>query len=68
MTSVIHFHQSRYRTFKDYFLRYVTSHLRGAFPRLVSYGRFVEMMQEALVPPCAYLQARKGKERRRRLY
>jgi hypothetical protein len=61
MTIVISFHQSGYRTFKDYFLRYVTPHMRWAFPSLVSYNRFVELMQEALVPLCAYLQTRKGK-------
>ena len=26
LTIVIHFHQSGYRTFKDYYLRYVTLH------------------------------------------
>ena len=31
MTIGISFHQSGYRTFKDYFLRYVTPHLRGLF-------------------------------------
>jgi hypothetical protein len=61
MTLVISFHQSGYRTFKDYFLRYVTLHWREAFPHLVSYSRFVELRQEALVPLCAYLQTRKGK-------
>jgi hypothetical protein len=61
MTIVISFHQSGYRTFKDYFLRYVTPHLRWAFPRLVSYSRFVELMREALIPLCAYLQTRKGR-------
>lgn len=60
MTIVVSFHQSGYRTFKDYFLRYVSPHLHWAFPRLVSYSRFVEMMQEALVPLCAYMQTRKG--------
>jgi hypothetical protein len=60
MTIVITFHQSGYRTFKGYFLRYVTPHLRGAFPQLVSYSRFVELRSEALVPLCAYLQTRKG--------
>ena len=60
MTLVISFHQSGYRTFKDYFLRYVTPHLRWAFPQMVSYHRFVELMQEAVVPLCAYLQTRKG--------
>lgn len=61
MTIVVNFHQSGYRTFKDYYLRYVTLHLRWAFPQLVSYSRFVELMPEALVPLCAYLQTRKGR-------
>lgn len=61
MTVVVSFHQSGYRTFKDYYLRYVTPHLRGAFPHLVSYSRFVELMAEALVPLCAYFQTRKGR-------
>lgn len=61
MTIVISFHQSGYRTFKDYFLRYVTQHLRWAFPHIGSYTRFVELMAAALVPLCAYLQTRKGR-------
>ena len=60
MTIEVAFHQSGYRTFKDFYLRYVTPHLRWAFPRLVSYTRFVELMQHALIPLCAYLQTRKG--------
>lgn len=61
MTIVVSFHQSGYRTFKDYYLRYVTPHLRWAFPQLVSYPRFVELMPQTLVPLCAYLQTRKGR-------
>jgi hypothetical protein len=61
MTIVVNFHQSGYRTFKDYFLRYVTPHLSWAFPHVVSYSRFVELMAAALVPLCTYLQTRKGK-------
>lgn len=61
MTIVVSFHQSGYRTFKDYYLRYVTPHLRGAFPQLVSYSRFVELRAHALVPLCAYFQTRKGR-------
>lgn len=61
MTIVIHFHQSGYRTFKDYYLRYVRLHLRWAFPHVVSYTRFVELMPAALVPLCAYFQTRKGR-------
>jgi hypothetical protein len=61
MTIVVSFHQSGYRTFKDYFLRYVTPHLRWAFPQIVSYTRFVELIRETLVPLCAYFQTRKGR-------
>ena len=61
MTIVVSFHHSGYRTFKDYYLRYVTPYLRWAFPQVVSYSRFVELMPEALVPLCAYLQTRKGR-------
>src|SRR6188768_3462479 len=42
MTIIIHFHQSGYRTFKDYYLQHVSVHLRQEFPALVSYARFVE--------------------------
>ena len=59
MTIMIHFPQSGSRTFKDYFLRYVTPHLGWAFPQIVSYNRFVELMLEALVPLRAYFQTRK---------
>jgi len=61
MTIGVSFHQSGYRTFKDYFLRYVQPHLRWAFPQLVSYTRFVELMAQALVPLCAYFQTRTGR-------
>jgi hypothetical protein len=61
MTIVVSFHQSGYRTFKDYFLRYVQPHLRWAFPQLVSYSRFVELMGQALVPLCAFFHTRKGR-------
>ena len=61
MTIMVSFHQSGYRTFKDYFLRYVTPHLRWAFPQVVSYTRFVELMADALVPLCAYFHTRKGR-------
>jgi len=60
MTMAIAFHQSGYRTFKDFYTRYVTLHWRWAFPCLVSYNRFVELRQATLVPLCASLQTRKG--------
>ena len=50
MTLMIHFHQSAYRDFKHYYEHHVKVRLRAAFPKLVSYTRFVE-----LIPQCAYL-------------
>jgi hypothetical protein len=60
MTIIVWFHASAYRTFKDYYTREVLRHLRWAFPHLVSYSRFVELMPQALLPLSAYLQTRKG--------
>lgn len=60
MTIMIHFHQSHYRNFKAYYLLYVSLHCKAAFPALVSYQRFVELMPSVLIPLCAYLQRRKG--------
>ena len=60
MTLLIWFHQSDYRTFKAFYQQQVCRHLRGAFPRLVSDGRFVELMPSALMPLCAYLRHCQG--------
>lgn len=60
MTLIIALHRSGFRTFKDFYPRYVQSHLRAEFAQLVSYPRFVELRQGALVPLCAYLSTRKG--------
>jgi hypothetical protein len=54
------FHASSYRNFKAYYIEQVMKHYAGAFPHLVSYQRFVELMPSALVPLCGYLQTRKG--------
>lgn len=60
MTIIIYFHLSGYRTFKDFYTRYVSKHLLWAFPRLVSYNRFVELMADSVVPMAAYLNSRFG--------
>jgi len=60
MTIIIEFQRSGYRTFKHYYQKHVCMYLRWAFPQVVSYNRFVELMSEALVPLCAYLRTRKG--------
>jgi hypothetical protein len=61
MTIIVMFHASSYRNFKAYYAEQVMKHYAAAFPRLISYQRFVELMPQALVPLCGYLQARKGK-------
>ncbi|MDR2914713.1 MAG: IS982 family transposase, partial [Tannerella sp.] len=43
MTILIAFHLSGMRNLKHYYLFYVCKHMRGEFPRLVSYNRFVEL-------------------------
>jgi hypothetical protein len=60
MTIIVMFHSSSYRNFKAYYTEQVMNNYAGAFPRLTSYQRFVELMPSALVPLCGYLQTRKG--------
>ena len=48
MTIVIYFHLMRYRDFKQYYLFHVCEHMQSEFHGLVSYNRFVELMQKAL--------------------
>ena len=60
MTLVIHFHQEGYRDFKHYYQNHVRRDLSKEFPKLVSYGRFVELMPGVLMHLCAYLQSRFG--------
>jgi hypothetical protein len=60
MTIMIAFHASNHRDFKHYYLMLMLFH-RADFPNLVSYSRFVQSMPGLLVPLCAYLQTRYGK-------
>lgn len=57
MAIVIHFHQSGYRDFKDYYTKHVQVQLRCEFPQLVSYSRFVTLMQRVVWLLWAYAQA-----------
>lgn len=56
MTILIAFHQSAYRNFKAFYLEKVCTHWNSAFPKLVSYQRFVEWMPNVLFPLYAYLR------------
>lgn len=61
MTILIYFHQSNYRCFKHYYLLKIRE-LHTAFPKLVSYARFVRLMPNALIPLCVYLMGRRGQQ------
>ncbi len=61
MTIIIYFHQSHYRNFKAYYTEHVCQHLRGEFPKLVRYERFVILMSSVLGPLSAYLQSLYGR-------
>ncbi len=60
MTIVIAFHGSGYRTFKEFYTLQVLPHWKQAFPKLVSYNRFVELMPWSMMLLCCFLQTRKG--------
>jgi hypothetical protein len=55
MTILIYFHLSQYRTFKGYYKNCVCNTLKAYFPKVLSYNRFVEIMQIAILPLTLYL-------------
>ena len=59
MTIVIYFHLMRYRDFKHYYLFHVCRNMRSYFPHLVSYNRFVELMQSTLLPMVVFLKVQR---------
>ncbi|KMT66878.1 IS982 family transposase [Catenovulum maritimum] len=61
MTIIIHFHQSHYRDFKNYYLHYVCRQLKSYFPELLSYTRFLAVMPSVVIPMCSYLTSKLGK-------
>jgi hypothetical protein len=55
MTITIWFHLSHYRQFKWFYKDYIQGHLKPYFPHTVSYNRFVELMQTALLALTLYM-------------
>lgn len=56
ITLMVLFHQGGYRNMKHFYLCYVGKHLSDLFPDLVSYNRFVELMQQAALPMTLFLK------------
>ena len=62
MTIVVFFHLSNQRTFKWYYKNLVCGYWKDYFPKRLSYNRFVEVMQLAVVPLLLYtMKCRTGK-------
>jgi len=58
MTIMIWYHHSGYKTFKDYYEKYVLLHMGKDFNNLVSYNRFLELRSKVVVPLTIFLQLR----------
>jgi hypothetical protein len=50
ITIMILFHQSHFRNFKHFYLDYIGSYFRKAFPKFLSYSRFVEQKKRVTLP------------------
>ena len=49
ITLLIGFHGGQYRNFKHFYQLYICVHMRGYFPGLVSYNRFIELSHRCAV-------------------
>ena len=58
MTIAVYFQMSGYQTFKWYYQQYVRVQMRGEFPRLPSYNRFIELMSDVVILLAAFMQSR----------
>lgn len=56
MTIIVYYHQSGYKTFKDYYEKHVLRYMTNDFKHLVSYNRFVELRQKVIFPLLMFSQ------------
>lgn len=56
MTISIFYHHSGYKTFKEYYEKHVCVYFKHDFRDLVSYNRFLELKNLAMIPMIAFLQ------------
>ena len=59
MTIVVYFHMSGYRTFKDFYKKHISTIHKQAFPDLVSYNRFIELMPRVLLPLSVFMKTQR---------
>ncbi len=56
ITILIAFHLGSFRNLKHFYLFYVKKHLQKEFPKTLSYNRFVELQQKAMLPMVIFLK------------
>lgn len=56
ITILVLYHQSGYKTFKDFYSRFVLKALKGYFPALVSYDRFLTLMKSVFMTVFGLIQ------------
>lgn len=56
ITIMVLFHFGSFKNMKHFYLNYMVSHLSGFFPKTVSYNRFTELMQAAILPMAIFLK------------
>ncbi|MCG8698499.1 MAG: IS982 family transposase [Bacteroidales bacterium] len=56
ITIMILFHIGNFRNLKHFYINYIQKHMKSDFPQTVSYNRFVELQQKALLPMAVFLQ------------
>jgi hypothetical protein len=62
MTIQILFQMIGYRNFKTFYIGFLQKYLIHYFPKLPSYGRFVELMSRSLLPLTLFTQLKCGKK------
>ena len=59
MTIVVYFHRSGYRTFKDFYFKFILKNMKTAFPNIVSYNRFIELIPTVFLPLVIFLKLKR---------
>ena len=56
ITIMIYFHLKQHRNLKHFYVNYIQVHCKEYFPHTLSYNRFVELQQKAVLPMTVFLK------------
>jgi len=56
ITIMIYFHLNQFRNIKHFYINYIQKYCQEYFPDTVSYNRFVELQQKAVLPMAVFLK------------